>query len=110
MKKAILAIILVLFATQAMALTGMDKANNRCKVEVNYYLKHTLGAEKVSYPATRFTSENNNAYFIHYKKDLKATAHFDDGSVLPLDIRCTIEKNSFEVLFVNINGTPIPIK
>ena len=110
MKKAILAIILVLFATQVMALNGIKIADNRCKVEVNYYIKHTLGGGKVSYPATRFTSENSNAYFIHYKEDLKATAHFKDGSALPLDIRCTIEKNTFKVLFVNINGTSIPIK
>ena len=46
MKKAILATILVLFATQAMALTGIEKADNRCKTEVNYYLKHTLGGGK----------------------------------------------------------------
>lgn len=110
MKKAIFTTILVLFATQALALTGIEKADNRCKVEANIYMEHTANVEKVSYPGTRFTSENSNAYFIHYKQDLKAVAHFKDGSTLPLDIRCTIEKNTFETLFVNVNGTPIPLK
>ena len=110
MKKIILTSIFVLLATQAMALTGIEKADNRCKVEVNLYMEHTTGAQKVTYPATRFTSQNSNAYFIHYKQDLKAIAHFKDGSTLPLDIRCTIEKNTFETLFVNVNGKVIPLK
>lgn len=99
-------LILVLFYTQAMAQTGLDKAANRCRVEVDSFVENKLNG-KVNYPIKKFTSQMSNAYFIHYRQDLKATAHFKDGSTHPLDIRCTIEKGSFDPLMININGTII---
>ncbi|MDW7773728.1 MAG: hypothetical protein SCH71_12645 [Desulfobulbaceae bacterium] len=101
--------VVVLISAQAYAVTDLDKAVDRCKGETTSYVENVLKGE-VRFPTERFSSENNYAYFIHYKEDLKTMAFLKDGSVLPLDIRCTIEKNTFKPVMVSINGNLLPIK
>lgn len=98
MKSLLLAFItLVFFTTTA---HGKKFAITACNSEIATRFNSNV---KLTFP-TPIVTENNSAVFIHYKNNHKITSQYGDSLVIKIDARCTFNKKTHKIVYVNISG------
>mgnify|MGYP003602425562 CR=1 FL=1 len=108
MKRMLMAVLIMLaMAMQAQAEEEIERAMRACRSAVDRFYAGSGGA--VTWPVEAYTRSANMVYFVQFKDDLKATLAPAMGMPLALDVRCSIQRETFKPLMITVNRVSLPV-